>query len=48
MANVSMPSGLGAIIAIIVLVVCVVAGLLHLLPMLEAVLIGGVAVARLT
>ena len=39
--------GIGQIIAIIVLVVCVVAALLHLLPLLEAALIGGLAVARL-
>jgi hypothetical protein len=40
--------GIGQIIAIVVLVVCVVAGLLHLLPALLAVLIGALAIARLT
>lgn len=44
----TIPSGLGAVIALLVLVLCVVFAVLGQLPPLLALLIGGAALARLT
>jgi hypothetical protein len=45
---VTLPTGLGAVIAIIVLVLCVVFAVVGELPLVLAGLIGALAVARLT
>lgn len=46
--QISWPTGIGAVIAIVVLILCVVLPLIGKLPILLAILIGMLAVARLT
>ena len=40
--------GLGGILALIILILCIVLAVIGKLPVLEALLIGGLALARLT